>query len=74
MNWCCTSTDDVRCAWRRSGVSSRDARHRLAFVDIAEPGFDPAPLGVDLPALNRELHARLPDGRMLTGGQHPAAG
>ena len=48
-------------------ASRRDARHRLAFVDIAEPGFDPAPLGVDLPALNRELHARLPDGRMLTG-------
>ncbi|VWC40156.1 thiol-disulfide oxidoreductase DCC family protein [Burkholderia lata] len=48
-------------------LSARDARHRLAFVDIAEPGFDPAPLGVDLPALNRELHARLPDGRMLTG-------
>ncbi|HHX4620468.1 TPA: thiol-disulfide oxidoreductase DCC family protein, partial [Burkholderia contaminans] len=43
------------------------ARHQLAFVDIAKPGFDPAPLGVDLPALNRELHARLPDGRMLTG-------
>ncbi|RQS31720.1 DUF393 domain-containing protein [Burkholderia sp. Bp8992] len=48
-------------------LGARDARHRLAFVDIAEPGFDPAPLGVDLPALNRELHARLPDGRMLTG-------
>ncbi|MBR8235195.1 DUF393 domain-containing protein [Burkholderia sp. AU42008] len=48
-------------------LDARDARHRLAFVDIAEPGFDPAPLGVDLPALNRELHARLPDGRMLTG-------
>ncbi|OXI79829.1 thiol-disulfide oxidoreductase [Burkholderia sp. AU33423] len=48
-------------------LGARDARHRLAFVDIAAPGFDPAPLGVDLPALNRELHARLPDGRMLTG-------
>ncbi len=48
-------------------LGARDARHRLAFVDIAKPGFDPAPLGVDLPALNRELHARLPDGRMLTG-------
>ncbi|MCA8257425.1 DUF393 domain-containing protein [Burkholderia sp. AU31624] len=48
-------------------LGARDARRRLAFVDIAEPGFDPAPLGVDLPALNRELHARLPDGRMLTG-------
>ena len=48
-------------------LGERDARHRLAFVDIAEPGFDPAPLDVDLPALNRELHARLPNGRMLTG-------
>ena len=48
-------------------LGARDTRHRLAFVDIAEPGFDPAPLGVDLSALNRELHARLPDGRMLTG-------
>ncbi|MCA7925450.1 DUF393 domain-containing protein [Burkholderia cenocepacia] len=48
-------------------LGEHDVRHRLAFVDIAEPGFDPAPLGVDLPALNRELHARLPDGRMLTG-------
>ncbi|OXJ11875.1 thiol-disulfide oxidoreductase DCC family protein [Burkholderia sp. AU6039] len=48
-------------------LRARDARHRLAFVDIAEPGFDPVPLGVDLPTLNRELHARLPDGRMLTG-------
>ncbi|MCA8049050.1 thiol-disulfide oxidoreductase DCC family protein [Burkholderia arboris] len=48
-------------------LGARDARHRLAFVDIAGPGFDPAPLGVGLPALNRELHARLPDGRMLTG-------
>ncbi|VWD01000.1 thiol-disulfide oxidoreductase DCC family protein [Burkholderia contaminans] len=48
-------------------LGARDTRHRLAFVDIAAPGFDPAPLGVDLPALNRELHARLPDGRMLTG-------
>ncbi|ALX14844.1 thiol-disulfide oxidoreductase [Burkholderia cepacia JBK9] len=48
-------------------LGARDARHQLAFVDIARPGFDPAPLGVDLHALNRELHARLPDGRMLTG-------
>ncbi|KVS77964.1 thiol-disulfide oxidoreductase DCC family protein [Burkholderia cepacia] len=48
-------------------LGARDAQQRLAFVDIAGPGFDPAPLGVGLPALNRELHARLPDGRMLTG-------
>lgn len=48
-------------------LGARDAQQRLAFVDIAGPGFDPAPLGVGLTALNRELHARLPDGRMLTG-------
>ncbi|WP_175835035.1 thiol-disulfide oxidoreductase DCC family protein [Burkholderia anthina] len=55
------------CAAEIRRLGAQDTRHRLAFVDIAEPGFDPAPLGVDLCALNRELHARLPDGRMLTG-------
>ncbi|KFG93285.1 thiol-disulfide oxidoreductase [Burkholderia paludis] len=55
------------CAAEIRRLGARDARRRLAFVDIAEPGFDPAPLGVELSALNRELHARLPDGRMLTG-------
>ncbi|OXI43763.1 thiol-disulfide oxidoreductase DCC family protein [Burkholderia aenigmatica] len=55
------------CVAEINRLGARDTRQRLAFVDIAAPGFDPAPLGVDLPALNRELHARLPDGRMLTG-------
>ena len=40
---------------------------RLAFVDIAQPGFDPSPLGVDLAALNRELHSTTGDGRLLVG-------
>ncbi|MCA8000566.1 thiol-disulfide oxidoreductase DCC family protein [Burkholderia metallica] len=55
------------CVAQIKRLKVRDAQQRLAFVDIAEPGFDPAPLGIDLPALNREMHARLPDGRMLTG-------
>ncbi|MBY4869806.1 MULTISPECIES: thiol-disulfide oxidoreductase DCC family protein [Burkholderia] len=55
------------CAAEIRRLGARDRQHRLAFVDIAEPGFDPAPLGVDLSAMNRELHARLPDGRMLIG-------
>ncbi|WP_423367629.1 thiol-disulfide oxidoreductase DCC family protein [Burkholderia sp. LMG 32019] len=55
------------CAAQIRRLGARDTRQRLAFVDIAGPGFDPSPLGVDLPALNRELHVRLPDGRMLTG-------
>lgn len=48
-------------------LARRDSRRRLAFVDIAAPGFDPAPLGVDLAALNREMHSRTADGRVLTG-------
>ncbi|QTD92805.1 thiol-disulfide oxidoreductase DCC family protein [Burkholderia anthina] len=59
--WCPLCAAEIR------RLGARDTRHRLAFVDIAAPGFDPAPLGVDRSAMNRELHARLPDGRMLTG-------
>ncbi len=44
-----------------------DTEGRLAFVDIAAVGFDPAPLGVGLAALNREIHARTADGRVLAG-------
>lgn len=44
-----------------------DAAGSLAFVDIAEPGFDPAPLGVDMAALNRELHVRTRGGEVLAG-------
>lgn len=45
--------------WDRTG--------RLAFVDIAAPGFDPAPLGASLAAMNTELHGRRADGSMLVG-------
>lgn len=44
-----------------------NGERRVAFVDIAQPDFDPAPLGVDMAALNRELHGRTRDGRMLSG-------
>jgi predicted DCC family thiol-disulfide oxidoreductase YuxK len=44
-----------------------DRHSRLAFVDIAEPEFDPVPLGVDLAALNRQIHAWTVDGHCLTG-------
>lgn len=39
----------------------------LAFVDIAEPGFDPAPLGVSMADLNREMHSQRADGTLLVG-------
>jgi len=44
-----------------------DRPGRLAFVDIAAPGFDPAPLGTTLAAMNAELHGLRTDGAMLVG-------
>lgn len=40
---------------------------RLGFVDISMPDFDPELLGVDMAALDRELHSRTADGRLLVG-------
>jgi predicted DCC family thiol-disulfide oxidoreductase YuxK len=46
-------------AWDRAG--------RLAFSDIAAPGFDAAALGVNQAALLRELHGRTAAGTLLVG-------
>jgi predicted DCC family thiol-disulfide oxidoreductase YuxK len=43
-----------------------DGAGRLAFADIAAPDFAP-PAGVDLEALNTEMHALTADGRLLVG-------
>lgn len=40
---------------------------RLAFVDMSQPGFDPAPLGVTLAAMDAELHGVRADGAVLVG-------
>ncbi len=45
--------------WNKAG--------HLQFVDIAQPDFDPTPLGVTMVALNRELHSKTADGRILVG-------
>ncbi|WP_307728996.1 DUF393 domain-containing protein [Massilia sp. IC2-477] len=44
-----------------------DRKRQLAFVDIAQPGFDPSPLGADMAALNRELHGMTRAGEVLVG-------
>lgn len=44
-----------------------DHAGRLAFIDMSLPGFDPAPLGVTLAAMNAELHGLRADGAMLVG-------
>lgn len=39
----------------------------LAFVDIAQLGFDPAHLNASMAQLNAQLYARTQDGRVLVG-------
>ncbi|MGC7402318.1 thiol-disulfide oxidoreductase DCC family protein [Pandoraea pneumonica] len=48
-------------------LRARDADEKLAFVDIALPSFDPAPLGVSLAALNAQMHAWTAEGECLIG-------
>ncbi|MFC5473062.1 thiol-disulfide oxidoreductase DCC family protein [Paraherbaspirillum soli] len=55
------------CAAEMRRLRHWDKAARLGFVDVALPGFDPAPLGVDMAALNRELHSQTAAGRMLVG-------
>jgi predicted DCC family thiol-disulfide oxidoreductase YuxK len=40
---------------------------RLVFIDISAPGFDPAPFGATLAAMNAEIHGIRPDGTVLRG-------
>jgi predicted DCC family thiol-disulfide oxidoreductase YuxK len=40
---------------------------RLVFIDISAPGFDPAPFGATLAAMNAEIHGVRPDGSVLRG-------
>lgn len=61
---------DGKCPFCRAGMARLhgwDKRRQLAFVDIADPSFDPAILDVDMASLNRELYVRTFDGRLLKG-------
>ena len=40
---------------------------RLVFVDIAAPGFDPAPYGATRAEMDASIHAVRPDGSLLRG-------
>lgn len=55
------------CRTEMSRLRRWDRAGRLAFVDMSAPGFDPAPLGVTLAAMNAELHGLRADGAMLVG-------
>ncbi|WP_229457897.1 thiol-disulfide oxidoreductase DCC family protein [Massilia glaciei] len=55
------------CATEMGRLGRWDRARRLAFVDIAAPGFDPRPLGVGMDALNREMHSLDAGGKLLVG-------
>ena len=55
------------CAAEVRRLETWNTAGHLGFVDIALPGFDPSTLGVDLAALNRELHSQTRAGELLTG-------
>lgn len=45
----------------------KDRHGRIAFTDIAAPGFDAAALGTDQATLMARIHGRLPDGTWIEG-------
>jgi predicted DCC family thiol-disulfide oxidoreductase YuxK len=55
------------CAAEMARLRGWNRANKLAFVDVAEPGFDPAFLGVTMADLDRELHSRTADGKVLVG-------
>ncbi|CAB3761990.1 thiol-disulfide oxidoreductase DCC family protein [Paraburkholderia humisilvae] len=44
-----------------------DQHDQIRFIDIRQPDFDPTLLGVNLAALNRQLHGWTSDGHWVTG-------
>ncbi len=54
------------CRAEMSRLRGWDSANRLAFADIAAPGFAPPP-GASMQALDLEMHALTADGRLLVG-------
>lgn len=55
------------CSGEMALLMRRNPAGRLAFVDIAAPGFDAAPLGVSRDAMLSLMHVRRADGAWLIG-------
>lgn len=55
------------CSLEMDHLRERNHAGRLAFVDIAAPGFDPAPYGATLAEIDAVIHGVRPDGRVLRG-------
>ncbi|HEY0817295.1 MAG TPA: DUF393 domain-containing protein [Rhizobacter sp.] len=57
------------CALEMDHLRARNDAGRLVFVDISAPGFDPAPYGATLAAMDAEIHAVRADGQLMKGVQ-----
>jgi len=55
------------CAHEIKVLSGRASPDRLRFIDIADPTFDPQPLGFTRAHMGSLLHARFADGTWVTG-------
>ena len=55
------------CSLEMDHLRERNAHGRLAFVDIAAPGFDAAAYGSTLAALDAEIHGVWADGSVVKG-------
>ena len=55
------------CSLEMDHLRERCRDGRLRFVDISQPGFDAAPYGVTLAAMDAEIHGIRPDGSVIRG-------
>jgi predicted DCC family thiol-disulfide oxidoreductase YuxK len=55
------------CRLEMDRLAQLDGLRRLAFVDIAAPGFDASKYGATLEEMQRLIHAARPDGTLVVG-------
>ena len=55
------------CVSEMTRLAQRDVARQLDFINIAVPGFDATHYGTTMAALNAELHAVTPEGKLLIG-------
>lgn len=55
------------CAAGMQRLGELDQAGKLAFVDIAQPGFDPAHLNASMKQLNLEVYSQTSAGKVLVG-------
>lgn len=55
------------CSREMAMIRKLDRNHQVNCTDIAARGFDANAQGLDAGAVNREIHGRLNDGRIVTG-------